>query len=1087
MASAWDEFKEWFLWMGQNVARWVTNLVTWKPRWENNTNIKNLLFWWNETQGPVQADSISTPSVSNIQKTPTLNDIASWNTGGSVQMPDLTQPNDLLWLNSAQGQEDINTDELITLDQVAQQSKWLTAREIIEWAWVKNSVDVLTKEEKLKNEDWKGTLDSAAQSVTKFFTKTLNPTYWGRQIGDWAKKESDYQSSEDSVAVWYNPENWDILQLAINEWQGFTDDFWDTLFNRTRHKWNAETFNKLYWEYENVLNNVYYSNLSDDVKGQLMRETFNSFKNEVEDRELIKVYANDLYSDWLVAPIFTDAKWVGRTKNKFSQEELDSLAKSNIKEWGVYKLSDEQFQAFLDSYAHNNELRSEIWSSWTEDEETRWGWLDDNSKWEAMAAQEKTVLDWANRQLNAMVDSGRITSIQRNQIENRLASEMRDRIENMWLYLDWPLSYYRLVSEKNLWDLTSWEGAILWYGPWIINFMEDYTNALSKWAEEAVRTGINDEWELAKVPDSINGMSINDFFNNAIKDSNIQAGWIDLLATESAVDAMQLINQNINRLYRQGKWNFLRRNWSEAWYRAWSYWYTAAELWQMWVNYLIGGWISQQLWVDLPARADRWQDYHRADWLTASLVETDEEWHWYTLWSSDLSRLLKEYGLEFTDIAWETAWTLLAEKPFLWATWNAARKTQQWIRAAQAWINNVVKTQQEVSKLTNLYNNAKNAIWNTRIVWWARNYINNVINNISPQASARTRAILELSKNGLRRIANDQIIDSTLTYLDTESFSTPSFWLSVWLTSATELLPALLSDAQLGRIIANKINWVWTLDNTWWQILNIMTSDDDVMKAFGRYFWTTSPTYRQLRVLADNGWWNFENALKQMYNQLNPEAKLAMNNFSKQVIADQVSRLTKLDWNSSYGRNLRALIDANWTNVADVWKWIFGIPWKVDVWGFTSSILFKEWADVQTRYLKKWYDAALDNIEWWFRSKLQNWFTRADIEQIAWNTPYKSVIKDWDVNKNFFELDENWKYILNWDWAKALWLDVAEYTESMAKADLIRKEAEWTRAFLNENIQKLAEWKWISKGTIDKVVNSWAFNKMVDELERIVC
>jgi hypothetical protein len=48
-----------------------------------------------------------------------------------------------------------------------------------------------------------------------------------------------------------------------------------------------------------------------------------------------------------------------------------------------------------------------------------------------------------------------------------------------------------------------------------------------------------------------------------------------------------------------------------------------------------------------------------------------------------------------------------------------------------------------------------------------------------------------------------------------------------------------------------------------------------------------------------------------MYNQLNPEAKLAMNNFSKQVIADQVSRLTKLDWNSSYGRNLRALIDAN--------------------------------------------------------------------------------------------------------------------------------------------------------------------------------
>jgi hypothetical protein len=53
----------------------------------------------------------------------------------------------------------------------------------------------------MKNEDWKGTLDSAAQSVTKFFTKTLNPAYWGRKVGDWAWKESEYQKGEDSVAV----------------------------------------------------------------------------------------------------------------------------------------------------------------------------------------------------------------------------------------------------------------------------------------------------------------------------------------------------------------------------------------------------------------------------------------------------------------------------------------------------------------------------------------------------------------------------------------------------------------------------------------------------------------------------------------------------------------------------------------------------------------------------------------------------------------------------------------------------------------------------------------------------------------------
>jgi hypothetical protein len=53
----------------------------------------------------------------------------------------------------------------------------------------------------MKNEDWKGTLDSAAQSVAKFFTKTLNPAYWGHKVGDWARKESEYQKGEDSVAV----------------------------------------------------------------------------------------------------------------------------------------------------------------------------------------------------------------------------------------------------------------------------------------------------------------------------------------------------------------------------------------------------------------------------------------------------------------------------------------------------------------------------------------------------------------------------------------------------------------------------------------------------------------------------------------------------------------------------------------------------------------------------------------------------------------------------------------------------------------------------------------------------------------------
>ena len=1082
--NARKEFKEGFLWMWQNVARWVTNLLVWKPWGENNTSTKALLFWWNENKNPTQADSIAVPSVSNIQKIPTLNDVATWNTSWWVQIPDLTMPDNSLWVDVSQWQEDADVDDVLS-SQKAQTSSWLTARDIIEWAWVKNTVDVLTEEEKIKNEDWKWTLDSAAKSVYNFFTKTINPYHWGQKTWEWALKESDYQAWEDAVAVGYNPENWNIMQLAINEWQWYTDDFWDTFWRRNR--WNNKVFARLYNEYNNVLRWINYSNLDDEAKSKLFYEAFKSFKDDVEGRELIKVYENDLYSDWLFAPIFSDATRIWRMKDKFSQEELDDLSKSNIKKWWIYKLSDEQFQAFLDSYDRNNELAREIWSSDEEDWQSFIAWLEDESRWEAMAAQQHMVLDWVTQQLTAQMEAGRITPAQRNAIENRIMSVVDERLDTMWLYLDWPLSFYTLVKQKDYWDLTDWEKTILLYGPWIINFMEDYTNALSRWAEETVRTWINDEGELAKIPDTIDWMSVNDYFNNAVRNSNIQAGWIDLLATESAVDAMQLINQNINHLYWEDKWNWLRRDWAEAWYRAWSYWYTAMELWQMWLNYIIWWAISQNLWLDLPNWADRAQDYHRADWLTASLAETDEEWHWYTLWSSDLSRLLKEYGLELTDIAWETAGILLAEKPFLWRVWGAAKKSYQWINATTRWLRKSVWIQREANAIARLYNNAKSSVWNTKIVWWTRRYLNSVIDNISPQANARTRAILELSKNWLKRIANDQIIDATSTYLDTESFSTPSFWLSIWLTSATELLPALLKDAQLGRIISNKIGWVWALDNTGWKILDVMTTDENVMKAFGRYFGTTSPTFQQLKTLSNQWWWNFEDVLKQMYNQLNPDAKIAMNKFSKEVIAEQISRLTNLDWNSTYGKNLRALIDANWTNIADVWKYIFNIPGKVDVWWFSSSILFKEWADLQTRYLTKNYPVVLDNIDWGFRNKLQNWFTRVDIEQIAGETPYKSVIKNWKVNDEWFEMIEDWKYALNWEWAKALWLDVSEYTEAMAKADVIRKEAEWTKEFLDESLQKLAEWRWISKATINKVVDSWAFNRMINEFEKIVC
>ena len=310
----------------------------------------------------------------------------------------------------------------------------------------------------------------------------------------------------------------------------------------------------------------------------------------------------------------------------------------------------------------------------------------------------------------------------------------------------------------------------------------------------------------------------------------------------------------------------------------------------------------------------------------------------------------------------------------------------------------------------------------------------------------------------------------------------------MWFTWLFEALPAIFKDTQLLKIISNKARWLNALDGTWWKMIDYMTSDPEVMKWFERFFWTNNPTFKQLKTLWQAWWWSgFEDALKIMYNRLNPEAKLAMNNFSKRTLVEQIWNLSKIDWQSSYGRWLRAILDAQWTNGADVIKYIFGIPGKVDVWWFTSSILFKEWWQQQTRYLKKSYDTALDNIEWWFRKRLQEWFTVKDVADLASNTKYKDLMKDWRVNENLFELWEDGKYILNADWAKRLWLDVSDYTEAMARQDIIKKQARETMDLFDDKLKQLANGKWISDDTIKKVVDSWTFNRMIDEFQKVLC
>ena len=1057
----WDQVKQWFKSVKDTwnwLVKGVTNKVARHDWSENNQSLWNIITWRTTSQ-PTQADSIS------VNK-PTLNQVAAWVSSSAAQ-PDLVTPENLLWNNVNWGQADINMDT--TLNDVVK-SNPLSASEILGNTWIKESEKVMQAEEDVKNESWMKTISNFFKSVRD-------------SISDWNVAnilDTKRQAKEKTVAVWYNEDNHNILRLAFNEWQGLSDDFSDTFFKRW--KGNQQIFDALFDQYQDQIWQITWSNYDDATKYEMANAAYDKFLKEVNDRKLLKVYEDDFYSDWLVYWLHDkEAKAIWRRKDQFSQEQLNRLAKSNIKEKWIYELTSDQLDAFLDAYWYNADIAQRYSLTDTTDTAKVRYELEDEGLAELKSVETHQILDPAMRQINALVEDWVVSWDVGNEILANSYWVIEKALNQMHLYLDEPLAYYKAVQWKDYWDLTTWEKAILWYGEGIMEFMDDYTKALQIWLQKSIEWWI-ENWELVNAAEMINGMSINDFFKDAISNSNIKAGWLELLATESAIDAMQHINNNINYLYWQWKWSGLRRAWTEAQRIWWAYWYTAWELFQTGIMWWVKWWEALK-WDDVQSTAD----YDLADFTTGQMLATEYNLPWFLrLWwdtlfgnNEDFAKLLRTYWMQALENIPEFAWEFEALRPFLWGTNKYVK-----LSSKMAEIEKSAKATRKMWLLSKIFNTTKKTVWGVSEAWGTKNWINKMFNWVADRMSPRWKAVLELWNNAIKRTVKDQAIDAIASYYDTESYSTPSFMLSVWLTWLTEVLPSILGDTQLFKMVKNKMRWLDWAEWTWWRLMDVINSDEELLRRRSNVYGTDFNTYK---LIASWEWWGeVEDMLKQAYNMLSPDWKQAINNFSKQQMLEQLKRIGTIDWQSTYGRNLMSLINAEWSNVADVWKYILGIPGKVEFWWFTSSVLFKEGAERQTRYLKQVYDIELDKIKWQFRQWLENWFTKEQLEEVASKTKYTDVIKDWKVNSRYFAKDWD-RYILNSDWANYLKLDVADYTEAMRRADVLRAQAEGTKEFLDDTFSKIASWKWVSKETVDRLAKSWAYQKMVDEFSKVVC
>lgn len=1041
---------------GTWIMRWINNTISNKDWWDENTTFEQAMQWQIYPHQPAKADSISTPIVSP-QNTATLNDVAKqdvanwWIDINKVNISSAT-PSQTWW---ATLDENIAPTSDTFVD--------ITKLEVEDLA--KNH----QKEEEIEDENW-------MQTGWRWTKWTYNEV---RDSNLSSSLEAQRQAMEKHMILSYDPSSKDVTELVFNTPQWWSDDFWATLYNRWEH--NEEIFNNLYIDYMSSLELVANSNMSSEDKQTASDILFSEFLNQVNDRWLLKAFKNDHYSDgklfyareWDDTKLFT---W--RLKNKFTQEQLDAYTNKKVEEW-VYKVTPEEFSDFLDMYEYNKWLKEDMsldayyWNSERPDKANITYKLTEESVSQMQYAQATQVLEPARVKLVGMIDSWKVTPDQANEIENLLISTTNDFISNMHFWLDTPLALYVSTLNKDFWALTSWERAVNMYWPWIQKLMEDYVAAVQKWVLATLDT-VDSEWNI-NAPDMIDWMSINDFFRNAIADSNLQAWWWDLYSSESAIDAFQLINNNISYLYYSWKWNRLRQ-WRQEWQRIlWSIWYSAWELTQLWFNWIFQ-WLDYLVWLT-------WNESNISDYMLADRTK------WLAVKNNltEFQRLLWNFWLwvieNWPEFLWEYAafryafpgnlfklktlgkWLTTAEK--LRKTTTAKNKlwlVKRWIQSLRKSINFPVQKD---------WRN-----WLLRMInWWLRSleWDNQITNNI-----------IKIWQDITKWAISDQLIDWLVSYYDTEAYSDLSFLLSVWLTWLTEIAAPIVKDSQIFKKFWNFLNDRPRSQWTAWRVMSYLNTDENALKRLELIFWKNNVPLQTLKQLWEQ-WWEYEDVMEQALKELPSSVYDGINKFWKQAMFEQLRKLNYVDWDSPFWRQIINLMNNRWANVADMAKLMFWLPWKVQMWWFVSSILLKNAGQApQTRLLKKDYNMQLDFLEWWFRKRLKDWFTTEDLKEIQKHTQYKDLVKWWTPDPTLFQKEWD-KYFLTTEWTKKFELDVSEYTDSMRRADLRRASEAETKELLDDKTKQLMDNKWLSPEIINRLAASWAFSKMVDDISTVVC
>lgn len=907
---------------------------------------------------------------------------------------------------------------------------WFLSPNETELSWGLDNA--IAKEKEKESESWVDTLNRWGNNISKFANK----------IVDSYKADAESQEIEKHVALWYNPDNHNMLFLDLGD-----------------RGWEDQLFQSEWQKYNNIVSNP---NTTQQEANQALLNFYMNTKN------IFRLRSDDYYTDWFLWKIH-------RREDQYTQEQLDRLAQNNTKKWR-YEPTLDEWLTYVNAQWENQNNAQQIYQSYWLDQE------DDDVIDLSSSAQSEWVSAFMNEALSWVNDVSE-QYIKNWEVQADFMASGRDAAYDLATRL-YPIAsriyaYEKIIRAKPRAEWTADEAYLIdiaeSFRPMEMAAARGVNNYLKQSAQN-----IDENWQISETLDSFEWwQSLWDVLSWEVKKLSWEESW--WWKWDSTIDVFQqMANEALYRYERwRGStlwniWEWAQHLWEWIWYRLWEVWQQAFMLvWDLWT--LAYHAITPWNWTEFEDEIN----WNSSAWSSSAYLDQDfTMWRLITTDKSTSGRTIQKYWLKWMEYVPEIAWNLAPDIAlwmmtwWVWAVWalTKTKRAYQALKAAE-WMSMFQRLNQAVK------------YWTWGVVKWIDWLL--AASKATSKINPTRKAIWELVDWTVTQSVIDQAMDAQWSAFDTEAYSTQSFVLSaLWTLWFNAILP-LFTDAEVIqwiRKLANKgAMWNWWI----WDVLDYMSSSkearDNVVRLLQKA--DSNISVRDLKELSNN-FSKIQEVAKRAYDSLPPDKKEDASKRTKKLLQQYINEFYRQD--SDIARKMNILIQNDLTNPADIIKYLWRIPWQVSFGPYVSKIKLKNWTDA-TVVWETWSDnikKQLNTIDWGIAAKVEQWFSPDDIANLKKIEWFSDVADDakWEY---FTVADENWKKHLTEKWLEKLWMK-AENIDLFSLWIQI-SEAEDARNALGKLKEITTPNKKIKDATVDAVVDSWAYGNVVNKVKEIVC